>query len=311
MARRAKSRRWLAWCALLLVLGGAAGCRRAASPPPEPAGARAFADLEAQVACGPRVPGTPAWKCGREHILGTLRPLAERVAVQAFALPDPYGADSLHLVNLLAHFHTARPRRVLLGAHYDSRPWADQDTGAARQQAVPGANDGASGVAVLLELARLLAAWDPGIGVDLVFFDGEDYGKAGDNAHYLLGSKHFARTMGAYRPAAMILLDMVGERGARIPMEGNSLAAAPELTRLVFAVAESLASPSFVAVPGPAILDDHVPFLQAGIPAVDLIDIDYPEWHTLRDLPDRCAPETLADVCRVLVHTLARLGRSE
>lgn len=310
MARPDDTRRW--GLALLAVLA-AAGCRATPTPapPPEPDGQRAFADLVAQVDCGPRVPGTPAWRCGQEHILHELRRSAGRVATQAFTLPDPYAPDSLQLLNLLGHFHPERPRRVLLGAHYDSRPRADQDSGAARDLPVPGANDGASGVAVLLEVARSLSVWDPGVGVDLVFFDGEDYGKEGDHAHYLLGSRHFVRTMGAYRPIAMFLVDMVGERGARIPMEANSWVAARDLTQLVFAVADSLQVRTLVAEPGPAVLDDHVPFLQAGIPAVDLIDIEYPEWHTLRDLPDRCAPEPLADVCRVLLHTLARLGRAE
>jgi Zn-dependent M28 family amino/carboxypeptidase len=278
------------------------------TPPPEPDGQRTFQHLQAQVDCGPRVPGSPAAACARRYFMQHLRKSAARVGLQSFELPDPYGGDSLRLMNVMAHFYPERSARVLLGAHYDSRPRADRDTGAARELPVPGANDGASGVAVLLEIADLLGRWDPGIGVDLVFFDGEDYGKEGDTEYYLLGSRHFVRSMGGYRPRAMLLLDMVGDADLRIPMEGNSLQAAPGLTSLVFAVAESLGVTQFDPVPGPAILDDHVPFLRDRIPAVNLIDFDYPPWHTTRDLPEACSAESLEAVARVVLHVLARLA---
>lgn len=293
-----------------LALLGAAGCGTRSVPPPEPDAGRAFTDLQQQVACGPRIPGSPGAECARRHLLGTLRPLAARVGTQAFSRPDPYGTDSLRLANVVAHFRPERARRVLLAAHYDTRPRADQDTGAARDEPIPGANDGASGVAVLLEVARALHRWDPGLGVDLAFFDGEDYGREGDLEHYLLGSRHFVATMGAYRPAAVILVDMVGDRDLRIPMEGNSLRAAPALVRLVFAVAESLGAREFVPAQGPPIYDDHVPFLRIGIPAVDLIDFEYPPWHTRADRPEACSPASLGTVARVVLGTLERLGRA-
>jgi Zn-dependent M28 family amino/carboxypeptidase len=236
-----------------------------------------------------------------------LRRYTSQVATQPFRVPDPYGTDSLHLVNLVAHFHVERATRVLLGAHYDTRPRADQERGAGRDLPVPGANDGASGTAVLLEIARALGNWDPGIGVDLVFFDGEDYGKEGDLDHYLLGSRHYAKTLGTARPRAMILLDMVGDRDLSIPMEGYSVREASWLAQLVFGVADSLHAGTFTSRQGPPIFDDHVPFLQAGIPALDLIDFDYPAWHTLEDLPDKCSPASLESVARVLLHSLQSL----
>lgn len=296
--------------ALFASLSLAAGCG-GVSPPPEPDGQRAFMHLERQVAFGPRVPGSRAAEACRRYILQELQRTTPHTRAQRFTLKDPYGPDSLRLVNLLAHFHPDRPRRILLGAHYDSRPRADRDEPALQEQPVPGANDGGSGVAVLLEVATALASWDPGIGVDLVFFDGEDYGKEGDVHHYLLGSQHFVATMGDYRPLAFLLVDMVGDRDLDIPMEGYSLNLAPRLTRLVFAVAESLQAPGFRSEPGQPITDDHVPFLGVGIAAVDLIDLDYPEWHTTRDLPDRCAPESLHSVSRVLLGALHRLALQE
>jgi hypothetical protein len=297
----------------VLVLWLGFGCARGGSvpPPPDPDAARAFAHLEAQVAFGPRVPGSPAAIRCRRYLAEQLAGHTDHVGVQSFRVKDPYGPDSLQLENVVANFFTDRPRRVLLCAHYDSRPRADRDTGAAREQPVPGANDGASGAAVLLEVAEILGSWDPRLGVDLLFLDGEDYGQEGDTEHYLLGSRHFAATMGAYRPEAVMLLDMVGERDVKIPMEGYSLREAPGWTRFVFAVAESLGERAFLATPGPAIVDDHIPFLQHGIPALDLIDIEYPAWHTVRDTPDQCSPASLNSVARVLLHTLWHLGRSD
>jgi Zn-dependent M28 family amino/carboxypeptidase len=199
--------------------------------------------------------------------------------------------------------------RIILGAHYDTRPWAAQESGAARDLPVPGANEAASGVAGLLEIAQALTIWDPGYGVDLVFFDGEDFGREGDLEYYLLGSTHFVDTMGSYQPQAMFLVDMVGDADLRIPMEGYSLHVAPELTRLVQAIAESIQAPGFVAAVGDTIYDDHVPFLRRGIPAVNLIDFDYDAWHTTRDKPDRCSAASLASVCRVLLATMHRLAQ--
>ena len=284
-------------------------CERGPAPPPTPDGARAFGVLLSQVECGPRTPNSAGAECAREQILATLRSTGARAGVQRFTLADPYGGDSLRLQNVVANFFPERPRRVLLAAHYDTRPRAERDTGLARDQPIPGANDGASGVAVLLEVAQALAKWDPGVGVDLVFFDGEDYGHESDFDHYLLGSKYFVRTMGAYRPRAVLLVDMVGERGLRIPMEGNSRARAPELTQLVFDAAAAVGATSFVREEGPTLYDDHVPFLQVGIPAVDLIDFEYPAWHTQGDTPAQCAPESLVQVAQVLLASLARLAK--
>lgn len=267
-----------------------------------------FAHLVAQVECGPRTPRGPGIECCRRYLLEHLRRATPRVGTQSFAIRDPYGADSLHFTNIVVNFYPERAYRIVLGAHYDTRPWADRDSGAARDQPVPGANDGASGVAVLLEVAATLARWDPGIGVDLVFFDGEDYGKEGELDYYCMGSKHFVRTMGDYRPRAMILLDMVGDRDLRVPVEANSQRHAPQVVDALFGAAADLGIRSFVRTPGPALYDDHYPFLQAGIPAVDLIDFDYPAWHTTRDRPEACSAASVGDVTRVVLHGLVRLA---
>jgi len=258
----------------------------------------------------------------RRWLLAELQKTTPKVSTQVFRHANPYAGDTstaiaaalpdtLVFANLMASYYPERNVRVLLGAHYDTRPWADQDSGAARDLPVPGANDGASGVAVLLEVAYALSGWDPGFGVDLVFFDGEDYGREGDLEFYLLGSQYFVSRMGLYRPQAMILVDMVGDADLQIPMEGYSLHTSPELTHLVFAVAESLQAPGFVAAPGDTVYDDHIPFLRQRIPAVDLIDFTYDAWHTTRDTPDRCSAASLESVSRVLLGTLHRLAERQ
>lgn len=257
-----------------------------------------------QVEFGPRVPGTDAHRACLDWMLGHLRERADRVLPHSFMFQDPYSDDRLQLTNIHASFRPELTDRVAIAAHWDSRPRADMDTPDRADQPIPGANDGASGVAVLFALADVLSENPPSIGVDLLFFDGEDWGKEGDPEFYLLGSKRFVRDFPRYRPRALVLLDLIGDRDLHVPMEGYSLQAAPELTRMVFERAQVLGLDAFDPVPGRAVLDDHIPFLQARIPALNLIDFDYPYWHTLDDTPDKCSPESLRQVGTLMLHLL-------
>jgi Zn-dependent M28 family amino/carboxypeptidase len=167
--------------------------------------------------------------------------------------------------------------------------------------------DGAASTGILMEIGRLLGERPPPeIGVDLVFFDGEDYGKEGDLEHYLLGSQHFAANLAGYRPEKAVLLDMVGGVGTRVARERHSAEYAPALLDSLFARAERLGLSYFIDEPGQPIVDDHVPLLLAGIQAVDLFGYDYPNWHTLADTPDKCSPELIDQVGRLLVDFLYR-----
>ncbi len=159
-------------------------------------------------------------------------------------------------------------------------------------------------MAVLLEIARVLGEHPPPIGVDIVFFDGEDYGEEGIPQDYILGSTYFANNLRGYRPSAVVIVDMIGERNTEIPIEGYSRAASPELVDEIYSIAEKMDAGSFRREDGPAIIDDHFPFIQVGIPAVDLIDFDYAYWHTLEDTPDKCSPGSLGDVGKVLLSLL-------
>ena len=161
---------------------------------------------------GPRLPNSAARDSVAAYLARTLEQYGAHVSLQHFDVDDPYGERTLHLVNVIASFDPGRGKRVMIAAHYDSRPRADRETiDSLRSLPVPGAVDGAAGAGVLLELGRMLGARMPaGIGVDLVFFDGEDYGEESDREYYLLGSKYFAANLDGYRPVSAILLDLVG-----------------------------------------------------------------------------------------------------
>jgi hypothetical protein len=254
--------------------------------------------IDEQCRIGPRPPGTKAHDKTVRFIGAHLKDRGADVSFQRFTRKDPYGERELTFTNIVGSFAPERKKRILLGAHYDTRPRADQEeSDSLRALPILGANDGASGVAVLLEIADLLAVKMPkGLGVDLVFFDGEDYGEENDLEHYLIGSKYFAANLGGYRPVCAIVLDMVGAADAEILQEGNSLAGAPELTAEIFRRARTLELGAFSERKGEFVYDDHIPLLLAGIPSVDLIDFPYTHWHTLRDTPDKCSVETLRQV---------------
>jgi Zn-dependent M28 family amino/carboxypeptidase len=263
---------------------------------------RAFADLVAQVEAGPRVPGTPAHAKVQGTIRAHLDATAERVTVHPFRAVSPLDSSSVELVNLVGVFNAASTTRILFGAHWDSRLMADEETDPAKRTLpVPGANDGASGVAVLLEIARALAERPPEVGVDLAFFDGEDQGVHGTPESWALGSQRFVQDFPTYRPTFVVVIDMIGRRGTRIPREGNSARYAATLLARVWAIGEEMGVTVLADSLGTPVYDDHVPFLQAGIPAIDLIDPEDPRWHTTADLPEHCAPESLRDVGRLLL----------
>jgi hypothetical protein len=290
----------MVWGACILMVG----C--SGDQPSEFTGDAAWGYLTTQCDYGPRPPASAAHAKTIRFIAGHLKEQGANVSFQRFELADPYSDRTLELINIIGSFSPKATKRVLLAAHFDTRPWADQEkVDSLRTRPILGANDGASGVAVLLEIADIVGECPPeGLGVDLVFFDGEDYGKDSDLEYFLLGSKHFAANLGGYRPVCGILLDMIGSANAQIYQEGNSLAMAPELTLELFRRAEALGLGVFVAKRGQPVYDDHIPLLQAGIPMVDLIEFPYAYWHTLEDTPDKCSQETLRQVGVLLVDFL-------
>ena len=205
--------------------------------------------------------------------------------------------------------------RLLLLAHYDTRPWADEDPDDSNhKKAIDGANDGASGVGVLLEAARIFGQQNPETGIDILFVDSEDYGTEGDDTSWALGARYFAENpiKPGYRPAQAILLDMVGGKGAVFPAEYFSRQAAPGLDDAFRAAAAKAGhGDMFPRNYGGAVTDDHVELIKQGIPAIDIIDYRVnegfcPTWHTMADNIDNIDKESLRAVGETLLHFIYR-----
>lgn len=265
----------------------------------------AFTMLEQQCAFGPRMPGTAAHDACLNFLENELQQRVADGAVrrQHFSHTIEKSQQEVTLTNLIASFNLAAGERVLLCAHWDSRPWADQDPDPAnRDRPILGANDGASGVAVLLAVARTLKSFPPPMGVDIIFFDGEDLGTAGQSETFAIGSRYFARQKDVrYTPRYGILLDMVGDQDLAFYKEGNSVRYAADLVNRVWGLARRLGISEFHFEQKFEVADDHVPLLMVGIPCIDIIDFDYPHWHTLADTPDKCSPQSLEKVGRLLL----------
>ncbi len=285
-----------------LTLLATAGCGGA----PVFDGERAYDDLVAQCEFGPRYPGSEGHAAVREWLAARLGESADDVGLQWFTYE--WTGGELELCNIVASYHPELRERVLLAAHWDTRSVAERDPDPARrEEPILGANDGASGVAVLLELGRMVAAQPPNVGVDIVLFDAEDGGDEGGLGAWCIGSSYYARNLGAYCPRYAIVVDMVGDCDLEIPREPYSQSAAPELMELVWSSAGRLGVTAFADRTGTAIYDDHVPLAQAGLAVIDLIDLDYPYWHTVEDTPDKCCAESLSDVGRVVADVIYSL----
>jgi len=291
----------LRWLAILWLLAQVACAAR----PPVFDGSRALGDVEKQLAFGPRTLGSPAHAQALAWMETELTGAGWTVEIQESA----YGEYTLR--NLVAHRDPAsgpvdeRPW-ILLGAHCDSRFWADQDPDPAqREQPVPGANDGASGVAVLLELGRVLPADGPAR-IWLAFFDAEDNGRI-PGWDWILGSRSLAAQFqgDVDKPDAAVIVDMIGDADLDIYLEMNS---DPALSEQIWQQAALLGYEQFISQPRHRMLDDHIPFRDAGIPAVDIIDFDYPYWHTRADTLDKVSAESLQAVGDTLLHWLLTLG---
>lgn len=272
---------------------------------PEFDGDGAFEYLRRQCAFGPRYPGSQGHRECLDFMVEELGGNADAVVKQPFLFTDPRSGRTLSLNNVIASFGS-QGERILLCAHWDTRPWADSDPDPAnREKPILGANDGASGVAVLLEMANVLKANPPPVGIDIVLFDGEDSGIQGRDDTWCQGSRYFARNRrSGYFPQYAILLDFVGDRDLHFPVEANSLRYAPDVVDRVWSKAESLGLTVFDRSLGPEMIDDHLELLKVGIPAVDIIDFDYPYYHTLEDTEDKCSPESLGIVGTLLVHLI-------
>ncbi|MBK6767354.1 MAG: M28 family peptidase [bacterium] len=266
---------------------------------------RAMMLLTAQVAFGPRVPNSPEAAACRDFLHRELSFWCDTAWVQPFSYTSTDQGQTLKLYNIVGQFNPKAADRVMLCGHWDSRPFCDRDPDPNNQmKPLPAANDGAGQIAILLEIARQLHVKPVSFGVDFVFFDGEDFGRESVIDDYLLGSKHFASTQPIPKPRYGILLDLVAEKDLKIQYELNSYMNARHVVEKVFAAAERVKAMSFVREPGQAVMDDHIPFLEKGIPVIDLIDFDYKYWHTIEDTPDECSPYSMGEVGRTILDVL-------
>jgi len=314
-----RSRAWLR--AIVMLFGAAATAVCGGEEPSSFSGVRGMRHLEEICQLGPRPSGSPAMARQRELLANHFRAVMQQaagqpagtVAGQAFQIRDRRSGAVVHMENLLVSWHPDRRDRVLIGAHYDTRPFPDRDPVDPRGVFV-GANDGASGVALLMELARAMPGLPGTVGVDFVLFDAEEY-VFGPRDPYFLGSTFFARQYAAeqaggraaFRYRCGVIVDMVADRDLEIWQERHSTEW-PDTRPVVdsiWAVAERLKLRQFVPRPKHAVDDDHVPLrMIGGIPTCDIIDFDYPEWHTTADTPARCSGESLEVVGRVLLEWL-------
>jgi hypothetical protein len=276
----------------------------------------AYQHVKKQCSFGPRVPNSIAHQACGDYLTAQLKRFGAVVIEQK---ADLKGFDGLilHSVNIIGSYNPKATTRVVLFSHWDSRPWADNDPNPANhKQPVMGANDGASGVGVLLEMARQMGLQKPEIGVDIIFFDAEDYGTSasggGQNTEdtWCLGTQYWAKNphLPGYKAKYGILLDMVSAPQATFPKEQISQSYAADVVEKVWSQAKSLGfSQYFVDQAGGAITDDHVYVNQlAGIPSIDIIHYNNSGfgsyWHTVGDTMDKVDKNTLNAVGTTLMH---------
>ncbi|TLV00044.1 M28 family peptidase [Dyadobacter luticola] len=288
----------------------------------------AFQFVQKQVDFGPRVPNTLAHKACKDYLVASLKKYGFQVTEQDFTATT-FDNKSLNATNIIGSFNPSAAKRILLTSHWDSRPFSDQDS-IVKDKPVIAANDGASGVGILLEVARTISAQSakPDIGVDIIFFDAEDWGSSGEDttleySGYCLGSKHWAENKHVpnYTAYFGVLLDMAGAKGATFFKEGYSVQLADDVVRTVWTTASKLGySNYFIDERGGSITDDHLPVNQkAHIPMIDIIHTRpnnlsktfFDQWHTSHDTMDNIDPKTLKAVGQTLVQVLYQEAAGE
>jgi hypothetical protein len=293
---------------LLFLLVALTGCDRFSGPKTDFDASAAMTYTKAQLAFGPRVPGTPAAQKAGDWITAQMRQRADTVIEQRWTHRTADGKD-LPMRNILARFNPKATNRILYLTHWDTRPTADEDPVLGnRGTPIPGANDGAAGVGLFVALGDALKKTPPTMGVDLLFVDGEDYGSFDPPAaDVLIGSTYFANHLPSadYRPMFGVLWDMIADNDLNILQEVNSVQKAPEVVSRVWAVARDLGYEKyFIPQVGQQVTDDHIPLLEKGLHVIDVIDIDYgplnsfgvpsPSYHhTLQDTIDKISEHSL------------------
>lgn len=260
---------------------------------------------------GPRISASDGMKKQQQIIEKHFKNLGATVTRQEFKARQVSRRADTDMTNLIVSWHPEKQRRILICCHYDTRPIADQEEKRGNwNKPFVSANDGAAGVAMLMELGHHMKDLKGEVGLDFVFFDGEEYifesSQFGGSDRYFFGSEHFAsdytktKNTRKFKYEAGALLDLCHAKGAVLKVEQNSYYSAPKVCERIWAVADAIGAKSFKYAPGPEVLDDHIALNRADIPTADIIDFEYPHWHKLTDTPDKISGDQLAEVAKVL-----------
>lgn len=276
----------------------------------------AYAYTKAQVDFGPRIPGTTAHQKCADYLVLKLKSFGAVVEIRG-EKTKTYDGKSYQLKNIHASFGANQKNRVLITAHWDARPFSDQDTDPANHnKAFDAANDGASGVAVILEMARQIQQKQPNVGVDFILWDLEDYGKANDETPdevtWCLGSQYWAKNTKGYQALYGINLDMVGGGNAQFTQDEISRQSAPTVVDKVWSIGDEIGYSSyFVKIPSGKLVDDHFWMNKGGVPSIDIIHYNdnsgfYINWHTQLDNLDNIDKNTLKATGQTVLETIYR-----
>ena len=270
---------------------------------------RAFQHLVDQCDFGPRNPGSIGHTEFSNYLEEYLNVLSSELIIQEFSYLEHLTNINRDGKNFVARFNVESKERLLIGAHWDTRSFSDEDPDKEKHSIpVLGANDGASGTAILMELATIFSKNKPPIGIDLVFFDAEDVGINGQPYTFAMGSEYFSKNLPIEKPKSAIIVDMVGDKYLKLPIERFSYQTNPDMVKEIWNLADELGLSAFEYRIGYEIYDDHVPLWEnAQIPAIDIIDFDYPNifynhWHTQNDIPENCSPQSLQQVGTLLLN---------
>jgi len=277
-------------------------------------GQKAMRHLEYQCSFGERFPGSIAHDQFADSLKIFLDNLAEVNLVYKDSVLNPLTKEIVEITNFHVRFNPRASNRIMFLAHWDTREFADKDSEFdldSNRLSLLGANDGASGVAVLMTLAEMLSENPPvNIGVDLLFLDAEDMGTYGDSDTWAIGAKVFSQHLRKPFPKYAICLDMVGDKNQEFLIEQFSYIYAGDVVNKVWSLAHELGFYQFKNQLGSQIIDDHyVLFKNTGIPSIDIIDFDYPYWHTTEDTPDKCSAKSLEAVGTVISTLIYREDR--
>ena len=271
-------------------------------------GEKAMAYLIQQCNIGYRYPGSTGHKVAKNYYIDFLQPLVDTLILQEFKQEVKRDSTVLPLTNIIAGFQIDKGNPLLVGAHWDTRPRAEFDRNPTlRDKPIIGANDGASGIAILMHLAEILKERELDRAIYLVFFDGEDWGYHDTTEYFCLGSKYFVKNLPVKNISEAIIVDMVGDKELELLIERNSYRSNKRLVKAIWDIAEKRGYSAFKNKLGAEIFDDHVPLIEtAGIPSINLIDFAYPNkyinyWHTHQDTPDKCSAESLQQVGQVVL----------